>query len=182
MVADQSSVTLSVLVVDSPAVGAASAISETGYEVGAVLGTAVLGGLLTAFYQRHLDLPAALDAGSSAAAHETLGGAVEVAEGAGALGPAVQEAAVIGLPHPKWQERPLLIVVKRPGSDPTRAELLDFMAARIARWQVPDDVVFVDDLPFNLKPARALGMATVRHVDAAQTIAELEGLLGVELA
>ena len=74
--------------------GAASAISETGYEVGAVLGTAVLGGLLTAFYQRHLDLPAALDAGSSAAAHETLGGAVEIAEGAGALGPAVQEAAV----------------------------------------------------------------------------------------
>ena len=46
----------------------------------------------------------------------------------------------------------------------------------------PADCVFVDDLPFNLKPARALGMATVRHVDAAQTIAELEGLLGVELA
>ncbi|MFI7584609.1 MFS transporter [Kocuria sp. M1N1S27] len=73
--------------------GAASAISETGYEVGAVLGTAVLGGLLTAFYQRHLDLPAALGAGPSAAAHETLGGAVEVAEGTGALGTAVREAA-----------------------------------------------------------------------------------------
>ncbi len=73
--------------------GAASAISETGYEVGAVLGTAVLGGLLTAFYQRHLDLPAALGAGSSAAAQETLGGAVEIADGAGSLGPAVREAA-----------------------------------------------------------------------------------------
>ncbi len=73
--------------------GAASAISETGYEVGAVLGTAVLGGLLTAFYQRHLELPAALDPGAAAAAHETLGAAVEVADGAGALGPAVQEAA-----------------------------------------------------------------------------------------
>ncbi|MEX5295898.1 MFS transporter [Kocuria sp. CPCC 205268] len=73
--------------------GAASAISETGYEVGAVLGTAVLGGLLTAFYQRHLDLPAALAAGPSAAAHETLGGAVGIAEDAGALGPAVREAA-----------------------------------------------------------------------------------------
>lgn len=47
---------------------------------------------------------------------------------------------------------------------------------------LPADCVFVDDLPFNLKPARELGMATVRHVDAAQTIAELEGLLGVELA
>ena len=73
--------------------GAASAISETGYEVGAVLGTAVLGGLLTAFYQRHLELPGALDAASAAAAHETLGGAVEAADGAGALGPAVREAA-----------------------------------------------------------------------------------------
>jgi putative hydrolase of the HAD superfamily len=46
----------------------------------------------------------------------------------------------------------------------------------------PADCVFVDDLPFNLKPAREMGMATVRHVDAPQTIAELEGLLGVELA
>lgn len=46
----------------------------------------------------------------------------------------------------------------------------------------PGDCVFVDDLPFNLKPARDMGMATVRHVEAAQTIAELEELLGVELA
>jgi putative hydrolase of the HAD superfamily len=45
----------------------------------------------------------------------------------------------------------------------------------------PAECVFVDDLPFNLKPARAIGMATVRHVDAAQTIGELEQLLGVEL-
>lgn len=74
--------------------GAASAISETGYEVGAVLGTAVLGGLLTVFYQRRLDLPPALGDGSSAAARETLGGAVEVADSAGALGPAVREAAI----------------------------------------------------------------------------------------
>jgi epoxide hydrolase-like predicted phosphatase len=46
----------------------------------------------------------------------------------------------------------------------------------------PSDCVFVDDLPFNLKPAREMGMATVRHVDAAQTIGELEELLGVELS
>jgi putative hydrolase of the HAD superfamily len=46
----------------------------------------------------------------------------------------------------------------------------------------PTDCVFVDDLPFNLKPAKEMGMATVRHVNAAQTIAELEGLLGVALA
>jgi DHA2 family multidrug resistance protein-like MFS transporter len=74
--------------------GAASAISETGYEVGAVLGTAVLGGLLTASYRHHLDLPDALGGGRAAAARETLGGAVEVADGAGALGPAVREAAL----------------------------------------------------------------------------------------
>ncbi|PLC11190.1 MFS transporter [Kocuria flava] len=73
--------------------GAASAISETGYEVGAVAGTAVLGGLLTAFYQHHLDLPRALDTGAAAAAHETLGAAVGIADEAGALGPAVREAA-----------------------------------------------------------------------------------------
>jgi putative hydrolase of the HAD superfamily len=46
----------------------------------------------------------------------------------------------------------------------------------------PEECVFVDDLPFNLKPARELGMATVRHVEAGQTIAELEGLLEVELS
>lgn len=60
--------------------GAASAVSETGYEVGAVLGTAVLGGLTTAFYQSRLDLPQALNPEQADAAHQTLGGAVEVAQ------------------------------------------------------------------------------------------------------
>lgn len=61
-------------------VGAASAVSETGYEVGAVLGTAVLGGLTTAFYQAHLDLPAVVDPATAQAARETLGGAADVAQ------------------------------------------------------------------------------------------------------
>ena len=61
--------------------------------------------------------------------------------------PTVQEAAVIGLPHPKWQERPLLIVVKKPGTDPSREELLAFMSSRVAKWWLPDDVTFVDELP-----------------------------------
>ena len=61
--------------------------------------------------------------------------------------PRVQEAAVIGLPHPKWQERPLLIVVKKPGTDPTRQEILDYMSGRVAKWWLPDDVTFVDELP-----------------------------------
>jgi fatty-acyl-CoA synthase len=61
--------------------------------------------------------------------------------------PSVHEAAVIALPHPKWDERPLLVVVPKPGTSPTRDELLAFYEGRIAKWQVPDDVVFVSELP-----------------------------------
>jgi fatty-acyl-CoA synthase len=61
--------------------------------------------------------------------------------------PAVQEAAVIGCYHPKWDERPLLIVVKKPGADVTREELLKFYEGKIAKWWMPDDAVFVDQLP-----------------------------------
>jgi fatty-acyl-CoA synthase len=61
--------------------------------------------------------------------------------------PAVAEAAVIGVAHPKWDERPLLIVVKKAGQDVTREQLLDFMRDKIAKWWMPDDVVFVDSLP-----------------------------------
>ena len=61
--------------------------------------------------------------------------------------PAVAEAAVIGVPHPKWDERPLLVVVKKPGVNVTRDELLDFLKGRIAKWWMPDDVVFLDQLP-----------------------------------
>ena len=61
--------------------------------------------------------------------------------------PAVHEAAVIACKHPKWDERPLLVVVKKPGTELTREELLAFYDGRIAKWQIPDDVVFVDDLP-----------------------------------
>ncbi len=61
--------------------------------------------------------------------------------------PAVAEAAIIGIAHPKWQERPLLIVVKRAGHEVTREALLDYLATRVAKWWLPDDVVFVDQLP-----------------------------------
>ena len=61
--------------------------------------------------------------------------------------PGVMQAAVIGAFHPKWQERPLLIVVKKPGTDPSREELLAFMSSRVAKWWLPDDVTFVDELP-----------------------------------
>jgi fatty-acyl-CoA synthase len=61
--------------------------------------------------------------------------------------PAVAEAAVIGIPHPKWQERPLLVIVKRAGAEVTGAELQAFLAQKVAKWWLPDHVTFVDALP-----------------------------------
>ncbi len=61
--------------------------------------------------------------------------------------PAVQEAGVIGITHPKWDERPLLVVVKKKNANVTREELLKFFEGKIAKWWMPDDVVFVDQLP-----------------------------------
>ena len=61
--------------------------------------------------------------------------------------PAVAMAACIGVAHPKWDERPLLVVVRKPGAELTREALLAFYDGKVARWQVPDDVVFVDTIP-----------------------------------
>jgi fatty-acyl-CoA synthase len=61
--------------------------------------------------------------------------------------PAVMEAAVIGVQHPKWDERPLLIVVTKPEAQLTREAMLAFFEGRTAHWWVPDDVIFVDELP-----------------------------------
>ncbi len=61
--------------------------------------------------------------------------------------PDVAEAAVIGVAHPKWQERPLLVAVKKQGCAVTREDLLAFLEAKVAKWWLPDDVVFVDELP-----------------------------------
>ena len=61
--------------------------------------------------------------------------------------PAVANAAVIGIAHPKWDERPLLIVVKKPGAQLSRDELLQFYDGKIAKWWLPDDVQFVDAIP-----------------------------------
>jgi fatty-acyl-CoA synthase len=59
----------------------------------------------------------------------------------------IANCAVIGVPHPKWHERPLLVVVKAPGAEPTKSEILAALATKIPSWQLPDDVVFVDALP-----------------------------------
>ncbi len=61
--------------------------------------------------------------------------------------PGIAEAAVIGVPHPRWQERPLLVVVKRPGIDLAGPEIVAWLGERVAKWWLPDDVVFVDELP-----------------------------------
>jgi fatty-acyl-CoA synthase len=61
--------------------------------------------------------------------------------------PAVAQAATIAAPHPKWQERPLLIAVLKPGATATREEVLQFFEGKVAKWWIPDDVVFVDKLP-----------------------------------
>ncbi|MEO0411646.1 MAG: long-chain-fatty-acid--CoA ligase [Pseudomonadota bacterium] len=60
--------------------------------------------------------------------------------------PAVAEAAVIGIAHPKWDERPLLIIVKQDGASITKEEMIDFLRDKIAKWWLPDDVVFVDEI------------------------------------
>lgn len=62
--------------------------------------------------------------------------------------PAVQMAACIGMSHPKWDERPVVVVVKKPDAILTREQLLDFYRNKsVAKWQVPDDVIFVDAIP-----------------------------------
>lgn len=61
--------------------------------------------------------------------------------------PGVAIAAVIGVPDPKWDERPLLIVQPAQGAKPAKEDLLAFMATKVAKWQVPDDVVFMDSVP-----------------------------------
>lgn len=61
--------------------------------------------------------------------------------------PDVAEAAVIGITHPKWDERPLLIVVPKEGRRPSKDELLAYMQGKIAKWWLPDDVVLVDAIP-----------------------------------
>jgi fatty-acyl-CoA synthase len=61
--------------------------------------------------------------------------------------PKVAEAAVIGVSHPKWDERPLLVIVLKKGENTTKEDILGFMQGKIAKWWMPDDVVFVDEIP-----------------------------------
>jgi fatty-acyl-CoA synthase len=59
----------------------------------------------------------------------------------------VAEAAVIGVAHRKWSERPLACVVVKPGETLTREDVIEFLDGRVAKWWLPDDVVFIDEVP-----------------------------------
>ena len=59
----------------------------------------------------------------------------------------MQAAACIGIKHPKWDERPIVVVVKKPEAQVSREDLLKFYEGKTAKWQIPDDVVFVDAIP-----------------------------------
>lgn len=61
--------------------------------------------------------------------------------------PEVAEAGVIGIAHPKWDERPLLVIVRTEGSDVSAKSILEFMTGKIAKWWMPEEVAFVDELP-----------------------------------
>ena len=61
--------------------------------------------------------------------------------------PDVAEATVIGLPHPKWDERPLLVVVAKPGCELAPEAVIGFLEGKVAKWQLPDDVVFLAEMP-----------------------------------
>lgn len=63
--------------------------------------------------------------------------------------PEIAMAAVIGAQHPKWDERPVLIAIKKPESHVSEAEILDYYADKVAKWQIPDRVIFVDSIPLS---------------------------------
>ncbi len=75
--------------------------------------------------------------------------------------PGVAEAAAVGIPHPKWDERPLLLVVRKPGTDVSPAAVRAHLSSRVARWWLPDAILFVDSLPHTA--TGKLLKTTLRH-------------------
>ena len=68
-------------------------------------------------------------------------------ENAAMAHPGLANCAVIGIPHPKWTERPVLVAVKATGANPTKEEIDKLLDSKLAKWQLPDDVIFVESLP-----------------------------------
>ncbi|NOZ42572.1 MAG: long-chain fatty acid--CoA ligase, partial [Alphaproteobacteria bacterium] len=61
--------------------------------------------------------------------------------------PKILQAGVVGVYHPKWEERPILVIKPAPGTPPTEAEILNFLTGKIAKWWLPDAVFIVDEMP-----------------------------------
>lgn len=85
--------------------------------------------------------------------------------------PAVGMAAVVAVPHPKWDERPLLLVVLKPNAAVSPQELLDFYQGKVATWQVPDEAVIVDELPIGATGKVLKNELRKRFVNSSQTAA-----------
>jgi len=84
--------------------------------------------------------------------------------------PGIANCAVIAVPHPKWSERPVLVVVKAQGSEPSKSDILAALAEKLAKYQVPDDVIFVDALPLT-----ATGKVSKRELRARFAHHSLDG-------
>jgi acyl-CoA synthetase (AMP-forming)/AMP-acid ligase II len=86
--------------------------------------------------------------------------------------PDVAEAAVIGIPHPRWQERPLLLLRCRPGRQPEAEEVLAFLADKVPRWWLPDEIRFVDELPHTATGKLLKSRLRELYASASETTAE----------
>jgi fatty-acyl-CoA synthase len=96
-------------------------------------------------------------------------------ENAAAACPGIGSCAVIGVPHAKWGERPLLVVVPKAGETLRKDDVLAFLAGRIARWQLPDDVVLIDALPMTATGKVSKKDLRVRFKDHALPDVERKG-------
>jgi fatty-acyl-CoA synthase len=88
----------------------------------------------------------------------------------------VAEAAAIGIPHPKWDERPLLVVVRQPGSDVCATRIRDHLTNQVAKWWLPDAIEFVDELPHTA--TGKLSKRTLRDQFRDYRFADAERMLG----
>ena len=90
--------------------------------------------------------------------------------------PGVAEAAAIGIPHPKWDERPLLVCVRTPGSDVCSVKIRDHLTAHVAKWWLPDAIEFVDELPHTA--TGKLSKRTLRDQFRDYRFADAEQMVG----
>ncbi len=81
--------------------------------------------------------------------------------------PEILEAAAIGVPHPKWDERPIIVVVCDRGKKPLKSDIIKFISSQVAKWQVPDDVIYMEDIPHT-------ATGKISKVDLRNRLSQLE--------